>query len=300
VVAKVDEARQVVARRLLPVLPGEQTPTTAELATAAVAGFGTIQAALRSLESDGIIELTTHGRQGTRLVRRNLASLWSATGRGTLTGVLPLPLTREFAGLATALTLVAEGANLPLQLLFRQGNTVRLESLRNSRADFTVMSVQAANAERDDVSHRELGPNSFYAANAVVVITAAGRMPDPQGRVPIDRSSIDHMVLTRAEFPYADLVDAPYLSIPDLVVSGAVDAAVWHQTSSSPLLTATGLAIHELHNPSPAGDDNLSRAALVWRSDDPSVAVVLEDLFDPNRIQDLQREVITGARAPQY
>jgi hypothetical protein len=297
---KTDAARQVVARLLLCVPDGGRIPTVAELADAAGAGFGTVHAALQSLEAGGAIETTAHGSQGRRLTRRDVSALWAASGRGALTGVLPLPQSREFSGLATAFTVLAEEPNLPLQLMFRQGNSVRLRFLHSSRVDFVLMSLVAAQAAPADFSFRALGPHTYYGQDAVVVITAAGREPDPHGRVPIDRNSYDHSALTEAEFPEAQLVDTPYLLIPELVASGGVDAAVWHQTSSSPLLTATGLAMHPLRHPSPADDAGLSCAALVWRTDDPGVGVVLAEAFETGLLEQIQREVMAGARVPHF
>jgi hypothetical protein len=297
---KTDEARQVVAQHLLGLPLGSQMPTTSELAAAAQAGLGTIQTALRSLEADDVIATTAHGGQGRRLVTRNLPALWAATGRGALTGVLPLPYSSEFSGLATALTQLAEERGLALQLLFRQGNSNRLQFLRSMRVDFTVMSVVAAKGARRAVSYRPLGDYTYYGRDAVVVITPVGREPDLDGPIPVDRKSFDHTALTEAEFPDAKLVHRSYLLIPELVARGEFGAAVWHQTSSSPLLTASGLAIHPLHKPSPAGDTGLSRAALVWRAGDEGVAAVLGEAFGTSQIEEIQREVMAGARIPEF
>jgi hypothetical protein len=297
---KSETARQVVAGRLFGAAVGERIPTTAELAGAAEVGYGTIAGVLKSLSDDGIVTVTTHGAQGSRLVSRDAVRLWRAAGRGPLLGVLPLPASPEFSGLATAVTVLAERWDLPVQLLYRQGAGERFEFLRTGQVDWIGASKGARRISGAGVAHRTLAPFTYYGRNAVVVITAVGCEPKPRGRVPIDRRSYDHTALTEAEFPDATYVETPYLAIPEMVVAGEVDAAVWHQTSSSPLLVATGLEIHPLRRPSPADADGSSCAALYWRVDDVAAATLIDEVLRPEDVQRIQQEVIAGERMPQY
>lgn len=297
---KSDIARQVVASALLGVVNGERIPTTVQLADAADVGYGTIAAALKSLGDEGIVTVTTHGHQGSRLMDRDVVELWRASGRGPLVGVLPLPQSPEFSGLATAVTVLAEARGLAMQLMYRQGAQERFGFLQAGRVDWIGASYEARRSTNLDLDHRTLGTYTYYGRDAVVVITAAGRKPDPVGRVPIDRRSYDHSALTEAEFPDADFIQAPYLSIPELIVAGDLDAAVWHQTWSSPLLIATGLDLHPLRRPSPADEAGLSRAALYWRRGDGAVATLINELLPSDKLHIIQQEVITGDRTPQY
>lgn len=294
------EAIVGVARLLLSVPVGEQIPTVTELGTALRVGSGTVQAALRSLREAAAIELSSHGHRGTKLVDRNLAALWEATGGGAIQGVLPLPTSPEFSGLATALADAFEVAGVRLHLTFRQGVRHRLAPLEEGRVDFVVCSAPSARTLGG--SHRAvyLPPHTFYARDAVVVITRAGETPDSRGRVPIDRNSRDHSVLTEAEFPEATLIDSPYSLIPELVVHRQVDAAIWHRTSASPLLTASGLDIHPRLRPPPPEGDEISRAALVMRADDPARAAVLEAVVDPAALAEVQRQVLERERVPGF
>lgn len=297
---KTESARELVADQLLGVGVGEQIPTTAQLAEAAEVGYGTVVAALRSLTDDEIVAVSTHGHQGTRLVERDSVRLWKASGRGPLVGVLPLPQSLEFSGLATAVHAAAESRDLPVHLMYRQGAAERFGFLTSGRVDWIVASAGAGSIGGAEVERRVLDRFTYYGRDAVVVITASGRQPDGNGRVPIDRRSYDHTLLTETEFPDAEYIETPYLSIPELVVRGAVDAAVWHQTSSSPLLLATGLALHPLRHPSPPNQDGLSRAAIYWRKADRAVATLVDEVLSPDVLQVIQREVIAGARIPQY
>lgn len=294
---KAGVAREVVARALLSTEVGDQIPTTTDLAKQARSGHGTIQTALRALEDAGAVKTTAHGSFGRRVVEHDLKLLWGETGRGALTGVMPLPESREFAGLATALASLADHCGLPFQLLFRQGSSGRLRFLVSERVDFIVASNAAA-IRAEGTARMALGEHSFYGENAVVVITAKDRQPDYSGRVPIDPGSPDHTMLTLQEFPDAQHIETPYMFIPELVANGQLDAAVWHRTASSPLLTATGLSIHAPR--APLSNDELNRAALIWRADDVGVGKVIHAVFAPEKIESIQRDVMGGKRIPQF
>jgi YhfZ C-terminal domain/Helix-turn-helix domain len=294
------KAKADVAGRLLAVEVGARLPTTAELADAHGVGYGTVHAALRALQDEGVVTLSTHGHQGTRLVDRDLVALWQASGQGSLVGVLPLPRSLEFAGLATAAAVLAEKAGPPLHLTFRQGARERFALLRERRVDWVLSSGAAAASQADSCDLVLLPEHTYYSRDSVVTIAAAGREPDPSGRVAVDHRSHDHVALTAAEFPDAGHVDATYWWIPDMIIHGEVDAAVWHQTSSSSLLTATGLSVHPLRRPSPATGTELNQAALVFRRDDGATRAVLSTYFDPDALADLQHQVMTRRLAPVF
>lgn len=296
---KIEEARASIALALLGLSTGATLPRTLDLARSARVGNGTVQGALESLEADGAITTSAHGSLGRRLIASDAASLWKHSGRGALTGVLPLPESREFAGLATGISAESDSAGIPLQLLFRQGNLVRIEQLVAGVVDFSVMSRRAVETSAATLSWLPMGAFTFYSRNAVVVIAAREAGVNPSMRVAIDRGSSDHVALTLREFPNSTLVDMPYLFIPEAVANGQVDAAVWHRTTSSPLMTATGLSLHELSNT--YGDsDALSEAVMAWRADDQGVERLIKSLISPLQVRSIQKEVMDGVRVPQF
>lgn len=293
-------AREFVAQRLLTIPEGARIPTTGALAEAAGVGVGTVHQALTALREMGAVELTARGHLGTTLVSRDLPGLWAASGIGAVVGALPLPQSLEFEGLATALTEEFENAGIPLQLVFRQGGTRRVALLDAARADFIALStVAAARLDRTRVEVMSLPKYTFYGEGSLVVIERAARHRKRPRRVAIDSSSYDHTMLTKAEFPHAQYVDVHYIRIPQVVAQGEVDAAVWHTTSSSPLLAAVELQITPLARPSP-DDGEMSCAALIWPAQAPAIRAVLGELIDIARLVRLQRQVIDGEKVPSF
>lgn len=298
--SKTELARAGVAEAFLAAHLGEQVATTPELAERIGVSLGTIHKAITSLEREKLISTTSHGGQGRRLVARDVFGLWATSGRGALTGVLPLPESREVAGLATALKLVAGNRGVPVQLLFRQGGHTRLAALDSGRVDFVVTSGSLARTRAATTERLELRPHSYYQAGSLVVISPREGGHHPPRSVAGDPASADQYAMTLQEFPGVPVVEKSYMLIPAAVANREVDAAVWHRTTPSPLMVATGLVVSPLSRPSLSDDEGVNRAALVWRISDPAVGQILCAYYSPETIDAVQREVVDGTAVPQF
>lgn len=295
-------AAALVARRLISIPEGERIPTVAELAAESGTGTGTVQAALKLLTDDGAIKLSRRGHLGTIMVERDLGRLWGAASPGPVIGILPLPGSIEFSGLATAVSAAFRKAEVPLNLAFRLGTRVRIEFLTSGAADFIACSLAFAQTlEPGRFATLDLGPATYYTLNSVCVVTRANETPDPRGRVAVDRLSHDHEARTEAEFPEAQMIECPYPQIPSALLRGEVDAAIWHRTSSSPIEVASGLAIHEVARPEPAMAEELSHAVLLTLNDSSSPArALLEEVVDPGQAAGIAADVIAQKRVPEF
>src|SRR3954466_10976784 len=120
------QAGQEVARAPLGRGPGERLRTTTEYARLAGVGQGTVQKALRTLESLGAISVAPRGHLGTYLRDRNFTTLWHAAGYETVTGVLPLPDWSEIEGIATALHRRLTESGIPVNLVHSAASRRRL------------------------------------------------------------------------------------------------------------------------------------------------------------------------------
>lgn len=298
--SKLETARRAVAEAFLKPADGERVPTTPELAERIGVSLGTVHASIMGLEQDGLIVTTARGAKGRWLTSRDVLGLWEASGRGAPTGVLPLPESREMAGLATALKALSEQRGVTLQLLFRQGGLHRLEALDSRRVDFVVTSRSLALSRAATTAGLTLLPHSYYETGALVVITPREGAHEPPRTVAADPASADNYAMTLREFPGVPIVEKSYMLIPAAVANHEVDAAVWHRTTPSPLMVATGLSVRPLHQPAFSDLDDVNRAALIWRKDDAAVGQILRELFDPQEIDALQREVIAGRAVPRF
>lgn len=291
-----------IARLMLEQATGERIPNVMELREIAGTGTGTVQKVLQSLQASGAVELESKQRQGTILLRRNLAALWSYAELRPLTVLMPLPTSWEFQGLASGLREELDLLGIPSTLLFGHGSDDRARAVRDRVADIAIMSVHAAHAARGGslVTAAELPNGSYYAPDSVIVLSRV--RPEELGshaRIGIDRGSADHTSLTDREFPDADFVDVSYAHIPSALTRGVIDAAIWHRSA-----TAMSLADRDLrfwrpvfeHAAAPPGVE--SAALLVDGTNAPATTVIAS--MDLARILEKQSAVVEGDLLPSY
>src|SRR5580693_5139500 len=131
---------QLVARDLLTRGPGDRIPTALQYQHLTGVGSGTVQKALRTLQSTGAVSLRSRGHAGTILVQTDLPKLWALAALGAPTAVLPVPTSPELMGLARGLRLELRRLGIPFQALYTYGSSRRLALLESGEADFTALS----------------------------------------------------------------------------------------------------------------------------------------------------------------
>ncbi len=289
-----------LARHLLASRCGERLPRVADLARTINVGHGTIQDALAYLQSAGALGLTTHGAQGTDIVDLKYGRLWEAAGNEWVTGSMPLPYTRRYEGLATALAHQLEESVIPFNLSYLRGSIQRANMVRTGKHHFAVMSSLAAHhmvEHHPALSIAVVFPEGSYVSEHVLI----SRTPIEQvGRIGIDESSLDEVLLTQEECRLHGLEPRvmPIRSghVIDLLEENAFDAIVWNRDGvREPLANAV---IHPLK-----GSMDMrrlaSRAALLVRKDAAIVSLVKE-IITRDRTWEIQQEVLAGRVLPRY
>lgn len=312
-------ASRQIAADLLGRSEGERLPTALRYQELLGVGSGTVQKALKELASVGAVRTRARGHQGTYIVELLADKLWAIAGLGPVTGVMPLPNSTEWAGLATGLRSEFRRLGIPLQALYVHGSYRRATLVSEGKADFAVLSEEAAKHASSDGERwttLDLGPRTYYSDGSLVVLLRPGledtvdathnRTEGAVGgirRVGIDPDSYDHTRLTRAEFP-EDLgfayTDCAYPHIPAAVAEGKVDAAVWNRTMLAIPLELVGVAIRPLRQvDSVAMFGPLSQAVLLSNGARSEVTVILRRL-DTQAIRKVQDKVLTQEILPMY
>lgn len=301
---------QLVARDLLTCGQGDRIPTALQYQQLTGVGSGTVQKALRTLQSTGAVSLRSRGHAGTILVQTDLPKLWALAALGAPTAVLPVPMSPEQMGLARGLRLELRRLGIPFQALYTYGSSRRLALLESGEADFTALSATAAEeavAKSDgELYAAALIPNNYYYPRSWVVIVRPGIDPDDRSairRVGVDRNSHDQTVLTEAEFPMADgyqYMDGNYTYMPGKVANGLLDAMVWHKSLLAIPLDAAGITSRPLRDEQAVGlIEQMSTAVLVAKSTRPELGPLF-DLFDWKSLETIQEELSAGEFPPFY
>jgi DNA-binding transcriptional ArsR family regulator len=287
-----------LARALLVEHPGSRLPTVSEFAQELGTGVGTVQRALKMLEEGGSIRLEPRGRLGTFLADMDRPKLWETSGTGLLLGLMPLPYTRRYEGLATGLRASVEELGVPFSLAFMSGAETRIKALKPG--NFSVVSKLAAKRmKRRRSAIREIvdfGPDTFVEGHSLVWATKAKRK---HPRVGIDLESPDQVEFAEREFgDDAELIDIPYLQVVDQLRAGAFDVAIWARDA---LQDIGDLEVTEFTSEAARAVIPLNTTAvMVAPSSDSLTSALVENELDVEQIVRIQREVIDGTRPPRY
>ncbi len=310
-------ALQRLARDLLGRQVGERLPTTFEYQRLLRVGSGTVQNSFQYLAGTGAAAFRANGRRGTFLTGARIDRLWALADLPPVMGVLPLLVSAEWAGLATGLRSEFGRIGIPLQTLHVHGSYRRVEMVAEGKADFALMSKEAAehitaSSQEKDWTILDLGPHTYYGVDSLVVLFRPGLESAAHSeeaereavrRVGIDRTAYDHARLTGAEFPEREgyeYVGAKYPYMPADLLSGKIDAAVWNRQMLILPLESIGIAVRPLRRPeSVTASRSMSNAVLLGSGARPDVATVLRHV-SREEIATVQSHVLAEKMMPMY
>jgi hypothetical protein len=297
--SRAGSAAASISAHLLSLSPGDRLPAVADLARTLGVGINTVQRALAVVQAEAGVTLDTRGRHGTYLVDLDRVRLWQLAGHDQLLGLMPLPYSRRYEGLATGLLHVMQTIGIPSSLGFLPGARRRLDAIERGES-FAVISGLAFEQSRREgravIAAVEMGRGSYVTSHGVIRRRepARGRL-----RVGIDPDSIDQTLLSRAEFgDRATYRPMGYMHIVEAVRRNLLDAAVWvldtgavdDVVETTPLTAPAALAL----------DNVATQAVLAVREGDRVLAKFLSDHIDVRAVERLQRQVLKGTRIPSY
>ncbi len=300
--SKVATVTRHIAHLLLAIAPGERMPTTSQIASELGVGFGTVEKAVAALRDNRVITTRARGQMGTFLLGRDLPRQWSAAGHGAATGLLPMPNSMHFIGLATGITAWFEQAKIPFTLNFKNGSVARLAGLKAGRADFIAVSKLTAEriCAQDDniVAVVELPERSYYGGHHIVFRSGLDK-PRQQWIIGVDPTSLDHVAFCDALFPDSSKQEVRYVHLPYAIASGQVDASPIHSRYAVTLEIAQSLSIDQSEH----WDDQFttgSAAVILCRRDNVPTRTIFTEAPDTGVISKIQKSVIEGEHEPAY
>lgn len=291
-----------LALRLLALQPGDRLETVGQLAADFGTGRGTVQSALQVLLRDGCAELESRGSLGSFVRRLDTDKLLARAGISPMIGVMAVPYSLHFQGLAAALARAFEGARIPLVLAHVRGGKQRLHFLRTGRCDFAVISRlawQEEPAPGDLQLVLSFGPGSNVADHVIVLASPAAEGIANGMRVGVDPSSYDHVRLTQEECQGREvrLVEISYAQAMPKLLNGEIDAALWDAGVTLP--TGSPLKVVLRQNRTPTDGPN-TEAVLVTRAETGALGRLLGARIDPARVALVQRRVLAGQEPPTF
>ncbi|KYO67047.1 GntR family transcriptional regulator YhfZ [Thermovenabulum gondwanense] len=298
-------AVMMLAREMLSLKCGDRIETIGEYAKKFDLGRGTIQTALKYLEDNKAIQLEPRGHLGTYITDIDYKKLWEFAGLNIISGVMPLPYSRRYEGLATGLYKAFEKGKIPFNMAYMRGSERRLEALLNGKYDFAIMSMLAAKLYIESGKNINIiidfGPNTNVSTHRIIFSNTAKNSIEDGMKIAIDPTSIDQFILTYYECEGKDVefIELPYNQIIPYIMEGKIDAAVWNYDEivdrglpikSEPLKNKKSKKISE---------DN-TRAALVVKRDNWGIDKIINRIVDKEEVVKIQEQVLLNKLFPEY
>jgi hypothetical protein len=293
---------QKIAEELLIWEVGQRIPKISDLTEKYQVGRGTIQSALKKLEEVNCIKLESRGHLGTFLREKNLTKLLQYSGIGSITGVMPLPYSKKYEGLATGITSEFEQLIIPLNIAFMRGARPRIEGVKEGRYDFAIVSEYSALKEIGDSENLMLsvcfGQQTYVSGHAVILSDNNKTVIEDGMKIGMDSNSFDQQILTyaEAEGKKVEFIDLNYMHLLEHLKVQTIDATVWNideieisRFNVQPLCSEKAINFEK----------KMSKAVIVIRKDNKKLDYIL-NLLSLFNINDAQHKVERGDLIPKY
>ena len=224
----------LLAREMLTYSEGDRIRTVSQYTEHFNTARGTVQSALKYLQEAEAISLESRGHLGTYIVKMDYKKIWGISDFGVIMGVMPLPYSKRYEGLATGLYKTFEKGEIPFSLAFMRGASKRIEALTSGKYHFAIISKLAATVEMRKSSDIEIVhefSEGSYVGQHVVVFRDQKQSKICDGmRVALDGTSIDQVILTSYECEGIDVeyINTPYNQILQKLKNNEIDVAIWN------------------------------------------------------------------------
>ena len=303
--SKNGEVAMLLARELISYNVGDRIRIVGDYAESFNTGRGTVQSAIKLLENEGAIRLESRGHLGTFILSIDYKQLWNISDFGVIMGVMPLPYSKRYEGLATGLYKTFEKADIPFSLAFMRGAGKRIQALDMGKYDFAITSKLAAIYEKDQfefVDLMHIFKEGSYVGEHIILFRDNDVNEIEDGmRIGVDTTSPDQFLLTKYECEGKDVkyIETSYNQIVEKLKNKEIDAAVWNEDE----IKEKGLEFntHKLRNPKSLEiSKNDTRAVMVINNNNLDLKNIIKKFIDMEEIENIQEKVLEGQIIPMY
>ncbi|MBQ4343479.1 MAG: GntR family transcriptional regulator [Erysipelotrichaceae bacterium] len=300
-------ATYTLAREFLKYNVGDKIPTVSEFSETFDLARGTVQNAIKMLQQSDAIRIESKGHVGSYLVKKNMTILLEFAGISSIVGVMPLPYSKRYEGLASGLLVTMENHyNIPASMAFMRGSKNRISMLISNRYDFAIVSRTAAEemiAEHDNILVvMSFGDYSYLSEHVIIFKNDKLKEIQDGMRIGVDYDSIDQRYLTEkvCEGKKVQFVSVDYSRILERVLHGDIDAAIWNKDEITDKFIKVNYCelkdTHELKQFKAAANE----AVMVVSKSEPELVPLLQNIVDPTTVVNIQKLVLEGKITPSY
>ena len=290
-----------LAKIIIQLKVGDRIPTFSELSEQTNVARGTLQNAMKLLQTTHAITLESRGHMGTFLTNRNMKTLLEFANIFSLVGVMPLPYSKHYEGLATGIISAMENDyDIPVNVAYMRGARKRLSLMMEGRYDFAIASKLAVIDSIQQGTQlqiiKEFGPKSYLSNHVIVFSDANANSIEDGMRIGIDNDSTDQSNLTYhiTKNHKVRYVNLNYNQILNKLSSGDIDAAVWNEDE----IKESYPSIH--YTQIDGIDENDTIAVIVANKNTIELCTLLTQLIDVDTVLSIQHLVANGKMIPRY
>lgn len=290
-----------LSREFLKMNPGDRIPTVTHFCEKFETARGTVQIALKFLSDSHAITLQPRGTLGTYVGVIDYQKLLEIADIKTIVGVMPLPYSKLYEGLATGIYQCAKQLGCPLYLAYMRGAQNRIELLEEHRYSFAITSRLAAESfieqGKDLLIAINFGSNTYVSEHGIIFHDQHQTSIKDGMRIGIDRSSIDQSMITMkcCENKKVTYVDVYYNQILKKLSSGEIDAAIWNVDELKDTMWKDRYIVpHNQYK-----ESNTETVIVVNKSED-YLTHILHKFIDKKLVVDIQTQVLEENFSPCY
>lgn len=292
---------QKLAGRFISFEVGDRIPIIDKMTKEYGTSRGTIQAALQLLQDDKAVKLQAKGHMGTYITEIDRVKLLEISGIKTVVGVMPLPYSKKYEGLATGIYSTLQENGLNSALAFMHGSNYRLNGLLEDRYDYAVMSQLTAQyyvEKGENITIIENLGKYTYVGKHVLLMRDDFDGDFQNCKIGIDHSSVDQKTLTLSYFSDKKVEYIPliYSQIVPYITSGVIDAAIWNLDDID--LKGNHLKFETIENKRINIVD--TEAVIICKKENTQIYQILKRILNKEEILKIQKDVIDGKIMPKY
>jgi ABC-type amino acid transport substrate-binding protein len=291
-----------LAVEFIPLNKGDRIKTVAELSETYNTARGTIQSAIKFLKEHGSLELESRGHLGTFIKEIDYIKLLELTGIKSLVGVMPLPYSKRYEGLATGICKCLNDSAINTNLAFMRGSNHRLKALEDGRYDFAITSRLTADYYLEQNNNIQIvktfGDFSYVNEHIIIVAKDFDGKFTKGTRVGIDNSSIDQFMLTKIYFDEIEVEYVPlnYSQFITAIKENQIDAAIWNLDDIED--RNDNIAFMPLNRKEKNIKD--TEAVIIATKNNSIVPALFNRVLDTENVKKYQKLVLEKRIMPQY
>lgn len=299
--SKIGHTVSILSKLFIAIEPMERIKTVTAYSKDLKVSRGTIQNSIKYLVDSEAIELESRGQLGTFLVKKDIIKLLQISGLNYIIGSMPLPYSKRYEGLSTAIIKsIEENLNLPMNMSYMRGSKNRMEMVLSGRYDFTITSKFAAlDAIKDNDNLeivKEFGPYSYLSRHVIMYTNENFRDIEDGMIAAVDKDSVDQEQLTllATKDKKVDFIYTSYSQLTENLLESKIDFAIWNGDELDD--KHLNIKSKELN----INDSINTIAVIVIDKRRIEMKKIIQDYIDIEYVKNIQKQVVENKIIPKY